>query len=35
VLVSGYVADLFGTRNLATLLGVSFVIRQIGAVIGA
>jgi hypothetical protein len=35
VLVSGYVADLFSTRNLATLLGVSFVIRQIGAVIGA
>jgi predicted MFS family arabinose efflux permease len=33
--VSGYVADLFGTRNTATLLGVSFVIRQIGSVIGA
>jgi predicted MFS family arabinose efflux permease len=34
-LVSGYVADLFGTRNMATLLGVSFVIHQIGSVIGA
>ncbi|WP_395714112.1 MFS transporter [Reyranella sp.] len=34
-LVSGYVADLFGTRNMATLLGVSFVIHQMGSVIGA
>ncbi|MBM3649304.1 MAG: MFS transporter [Alphaproteobacteria bacterium] len=34
-LVSGYVAELFGTRNLATLLGVSFVIHQMGSVIGA
>jgi MFS family permease len=32
-LVSGYVADLFGTRNMATLLGVSFVVHQIGSVI--
>ena len=28
-------ADLFGTRNMATLLGVSFVIHQMGSVIGA
>ena len=34
-LVSGYVADLFGTRNMATLLGVSFVVHQMGSVIGA
>jgi len=34
-LVSGYVADLFGTRNMATLLGVSFVIHQMGSVTGA
>jgi MFS family permease len=34
-LVSGYVAELFGTRNMATLLGVSFVIHQMGSVIGA
>ncbi len=34
-LVSGYVADLFGTTNMATLLGVSFVIHQMGSVIGA
>jgi MFS family permease len=34
-LVSGYVADLFGTRHLATLLGVSFVIHQMGSVTGA
>jgi MFS family permease len=34
-LVSGYVADLFGTANMATLLGVSFVIHQMGSVIGA
>ena len=34
-LVSGYVADLFGTRSMATLLGVSFVVHQMGSVIGA
>lgn len=34
-LVSGYVADLFGTSNMATLLGVSFVIHQMGSVVGA
>jgi len=34
-LVSGYVADLFGTRNMATLLGVSFVVHQMGSVVGA
>jgi hypothetical protein len=34
-LVPGYVADLFGTRNMATLPGVSFVMHQMGSVIGA
>jgi MFS family permease len=34
-LVSGYVAELFGTRYMATLLGLSFVIHQMGSVIGA
>jgi predicted MFS family arabinose efflux permease len=34
-LVSGYVAELFGTRYMATILGMSFVIHQIGSVIGA
>ncbi len=34
-LVPGYVADLFGTRNMATLLGVSFVIHQMSSVVGA
>jgi len=34
-LVSGYVAELFGTRYMATILGVSFVIHQAGSVIGA
>ncbi len=34
-LVSGYVAELFGTRYMATLLGLSFVIHQAGSVIGA
>jgi predicted MFS family arabinose efflux permease len=34
-LVSGYVAELFGTRYMATLLGLSFVVHQLGSVIGA
>jgi predicted MFS family arabinose efflux permease len=34
-LVSGYVAELFGTRYMATILGLSFVIHQMGSVIGA
>jgi MFS family permease len=34
-LVSGYVAELFGTRSMATLLGVSFVVHQMGSVVGA
>ncbi len=34
-LVSGYVAELFGTRYMATILGLSFVVHQIGSVIGA
>jgi predicted MFS family arabinose efflux permease len=34
-LVSGYVAELFGTRYMATILGLSFVVHQTGSVIGA
>ena len=34
-LVSGYVAELFGTRYMATILGLSFVIHQGGSVLGA
>ena len=34
-LVSGYVAELFGTRYMATILGLSFVIHQVGSVVGA
>jgi predicted MFS family arabinose efflux permease len=34
-LVSGYVAELFGTRYMATILGLSFVVHQVGSVIGA
>ena len=33
--MSGYVAELFGTRYMATILGLSFVIHQAGSVIGA
>ncbi len=33
--VSGYVAELFGTRYMANILGLSFVVHQIGSVIGA
>lgn len=34
-LVSGYVAELFGTRYMATILGMSFVVHQMGSVVGA
>jgi MFS family permease len=34
-LVSGFVAELFGTRYMATILGLSFVIHQMGSVLGA
>ena len=34
-LIGGMVADLFGTRYMATLLGVSFVVHQIGSSLGA
>lgn len=34
-LVGGIVADIFGTRYLATLLGVSFVVHQLGSSLGA
>jgi predicted MFS family arabinose efflux permease len=34
-LVSGYAAELFGTRYMTTILGLSFVIHQMGSVLGA
>lgn len=34
-LVSGLVAEMFGTRYMATLLGISFVMHQVGSFIGA
>ena len=34
-LVSGLVAEMFGTRYMATLLGISFVTHQVGSFIGA
>jgi MFS family permease len=34
-LVSGLVAEMFGTRYMATLLGLSFVTHQVGSFIGA
>ena len=34
-LVSGFVAELFGTRYMATILGISFMVHQTGSVIGA
>ena len=34
-LVSGYVAELFGTSYMTTILGLSFVIHQAGSVMGA
>lgn len=34
-LISGHVAEMFGTRYMATLLGISFVVHQLGSFIGA
>jgi MFS family permease len=34
-LISGLVADMFGTRYMATLLGISFVMHQVGSSLGA
>src|SRR6266851_5365647 len=34
-LVTGLVADMFGTRYMATLLGISFVMHQVGSALGA
>jgi predicted MFS family arabinose efflux permease len=34
-LIGGIVADNFGTRYLATLLGISFVVHQLGSSLGA
>jgi MFS family permease len=34
-LVSGLVAEMFGTRYMATLLGISFVLHQAGSSLGA
>ena len=34
-LVGGLVADVFGTRYMATLLGIAFVMHQVGSSLGA
>jgi predicted MFS family arabinose efflux permease len=34
-LIGGLVAEMFGTRYMATLLGVSFVVHQLGSSLGA
>jgi MFS family permease len=34
-LIGGLVAEIFGTRYIATLLGVSFVVHQVGSSLGA
>lgn len=34
-LVGGIVADIFGTRYMATILGISFVVHQVGSSLGA
>ena len=34
-LVGGLVADILGTRYMATLLGISFVVHQVGSSLGA
>ena len=34
-LVTGLVAEMFGTRYMATLLGISFVLHQVGSSLGA
>jgi predicted MFS family arabinose efflux permease len=33
-LIGGMVADIFGTRYMATLLGLSFVVHQLGSSLG-
>jgi predicted MFS family arabinose efflux permease len=33
--VSGLVAEMFGTRYMATLLGIAFVMHQVGSSLGA
>jgi len=35
LLVSGLVAEMFGTRYMATLLGIAFVMHQVGSSLGA
>jgi predicted MFS family arabinose efflux permease len=34
-LISGLVAEMFGTRYMATILGISFVTHQVGSSLGA
>ncbi|MGE0419848.1 MAG: MFS transporter [Acetobacteraceae bacterium] len=34
-LVSGLVAEMFGTRYMATLLGIAFIMHQVGSFLGA
>ena len=34
-LISGLIAEMFGTRYMATLLGMSFVMHQVGSSLGA
>ena len=34
-LVTGLVAEMFGTRYMATLLGIAFVMHQVGSSLGA
>jgi MFS family permease len=34
-LIGGLVAEIFGTRYMATLLGISFVVHQVGSSLGA
>ena len=34
-LVSGLVAEMFGTRYMATLLGIAFVVHQVRSALGA
>src|SRR5205085_10206363 len=34
-LIGGLVADMFGTRYMATLLGIAFVMHQAGSALGA
>ena len=34
-LLSGMIGEMFGTRYMATLLGISFVVHQVGASLGA